>query len=48
MNILGWRLHPLKGDKGGQWAVNVSGNWRIAFEFVDGDAYVVNYEDYHS
>ena len=47
MNIPGWRLHPLKGDKKGLWAVNVSGNWRIVFEFADGDAYVVNYEDYH-
>ena len=47
MNIPGWRLHPLKGDKKGQWTIHVSGNWRIVFEFEDGDAYVVNYEDYH-
>lgn len=47
MNIPGWRLHALKGDRGGQWAINVSGNWRIVFEFEDGHAYVVNYEDYH-
>ena len=47
INIPGWRLHPLKGYKEGQWAIQVSGNWRIVFEFVDGDAYVVNYEDYH-
>ena len=47
MNIPGWRLHPLKGDKEGQWAIHVSANWRIVFEFVDGDAYIVNYEDYH-
>ncbi len=48
MNIPGWRLHLLKGDKVGRWAIQVSGNWRIVFEFVDGDAYVVNYEDNHS
>lgn len=47
MDIPGWRLHPLTGDKEGQWAFQVSGNWRIVFEFADGDAYVVNYEDYH-
>lgn len=47
MNIPGWRLHALKGDRDGQWAINVSGNWRIVFEFEDGHAYVVNYEDYH-
>lgn len=47
MNIPGWRLHPLKGDREGQWAIHVSGNWRVVFEFLDGDAYAVNYEDYH-
>jgi len=47
MNIPGWRLHPLKGTRSKQWAVNVSGNWRVVFEFMDGHVYVVNYEDYH-
>jgi proteic killer suppression protein len=47
MDLPGWRLHALKGDKSGLWAVNVSGNWRVVFEFKDGHAYVVNYEDYH-
>jgi len=47
MNIPGWRLHALKGDREGQWAINISGNWRVVFEFVDGHAYVENYEDYH-
>ena len=47
MDIPGWRLHSLKGDRDGLWAVNVSSNWRIIFEFKDGHAYVVNYEDYH-
>lgn len=47
MRLPGWHLHPLKGNKAGLWAINVSGNWRIVFEFKDGHAYVVNYEDYH-
>lgn len=47
MDIPGWRLHAFKGSRKGQYAINVSGNWRIVFEFVDGHAYVVNYEDYH-
>ncbi len=47
MDIPGWRLHALKGIRNGLWSVKVSGNWRIVFEFVDGHAYVVNYEDYH-
>ena len=47
MNFPGLDLHPLKGKKRGYWAVKVSGNWRITFRFKDGDAYEVNYEDYH-
>lgn len=47
MDLPGWRLHVLKGDKPRLWAVSVSGNWRVVFEFRDGHAYVVNYEDYH-
>ncbi len=47
MDLPGWRLHSLKGDRDGLWAVNVSGNWRIVFEFINGHAYIVNYEDYH-
>ena len=47
MNIPGYRLHELKGKMADHWAVNVSGNWRIVFKFEAGDAYVVNYKDYH-
>ncbi len=47
INLPGFRLHSLKGDKQGLWAIDVSKNWRVTFEFIDGDAYVVNYEDYH-
>ena len=47
MDVPGWRLHKLKGNLKGLYAVEVSGNWRLTFEFEDGHAYVVNYEDYH-
>jgi proteic killer suppression protein len=47
MEIPGFGLHPLKGDRKGVWSISVSGNWRITFEYRDGNAYVVNYEDYH-
>jgi proteic killer suppression protein len=47
MDLPGWRLHPLKGNLAGLWAVNVSGNWRVVFQFKDGHAYAVDYEDYH-
>ena len=47
MNLPGLRLHELKGKRKGTWAVNVSGNWRVTFEFEGVDAIYVNYEDYH-
>jgi proteic killer suppression protein len=47
MKIPGYRLHPLKGERKGIWSITVNGNWRITFEFIDGNAYIVNYEDYH-
>ena len=47
MDLPGFRLHPLKGDRKGLWAIDVSGNWRIVFRFEDGNACVVDYEDYH-
>jgi len=47
MNYPGSNLHRLAGDKKDQYAVKVSGNWRVLFEFVDGDAYIVDYDDYH-
>jgi proteic killer suppression protein len=47
MGLPGLRLHPLRGPRKGTWAVWVSGNWRITFRFVERDAEVVDYEDYH-
>lgn len=47
MELPGFRLHALKGNRQGLWAIDVSKNWRITFEFVAGDVYIVNYEDYH-
>ncbi|MBM9521255.1 type II toxin-antitoxin system RelE/ParE family toxin [Desulforhopalus vacuolatus] len=32
---------------GSYWAIDVNRNWRVVFEFKDGNAYVVDYEDYH-
>jgi proteic killer suppression protein len=47
MSIPGFRLHPLKGRGRGRWSIWVNGSWRLTFEFRDGDAYVLDYEDYH-
>ena len=47
MGLPGLKLHPLKGVRKDTWAVWVSGNWRITFKFIDAEAEVVDYEDYH-
>jgi toxin HigB-1 len=47
MDLPGFRLHPLKGEMKGFWAVTVRANWRVIFRFADGDAFDVDYIDYH-
>ncbi len=47
MALPGWRLHPLKGELAGHWAVWVDENWRLTFRFVGADAEVLDYQDYH-
>lgn len=47
MNLPGLHLHALVGDRQGTWAVKVSSNWRVTFNFTGKDAHNVNYEDYH-
>ena len=47
MEFPGSDLHQLKGIMKGLWAAKVSGNWRIVFRFKEGNAYDVNYIDYH-
>ena len=47
MNFPGSNLHKLSGERKDFWAVSVSGNWRVIFRFKGGDAYEVDYLDYH-
>jgi toxin HigB-1 len=47
MNLPGYRLHPLKGERKEFWTIRVSGNWRLTFRFENGNVYILNYEDYH-
>ncbi|MFO7603511.1 MAG: type II toxin-antitoxin system RelE/ParE family toxin [Gammaproteobacteria bacterium] len=47
LDIPGYRLHQLKGSLKDLWSITVNANWRITFEFSDGNVYIVNYEDYH-
>jgi proteic killer suppression protein len=47
MDVPGYRFHALKGARAGEFAVSVSGNWRITYRFDGEDAVDVNLEDYH-
>jgi len=47
MDLPGFRLHPLKGELKGHWAVAVRANWRVVFRFAEGDVLDVDYVDYH-
>ena len=47
LDLPGLRLHRLKGAQRNLWSVRVSANWRITFEFENGDAYILDLEDYH-
>ncbi len=47
MDLPGYRLHLLKGELKGFYAVTVQANWGVIFRFADGDALDVDYLDYH-
>ncbi|MEL6368480.1 MAG: type II toxin-antitoxin system RelE/ParE family toxin [Pseudomonadota bacterium] len=47
LDIPGYRLHRLTGRAKNRWSIWVSGNWRLTFEFKDGNVHVLDYEDYH-
>ncbi len=47
MDLPGYRLHSLQGNRQGTWSVRVSGNWRITFQFTEQNVELVDYEDYH-
>lgn len=41
------RLEKLSGDRSGQYSIRINDQWRICFEWIDGDAYNVEIVDYH-
>jgi proteic killer suppression protein len=43
----GWKLHPLRGDRKGEYAITVTGNWRITFRLQGSAVIDLNFEDYH-
>jgi proteic killer suppression protein len=48
LDLAGFRLHQLKGEQAGRWAINVNGPWRITFEWSqDGHADRVDLKQYH-
>ena len=47
MDAPGWKLHALKGDLNGHWAVWIDANWRLTFTFDGNDAVLADYQDYH-
>jgi proteic killer suppression protein len=47
MNLPGFDFHPLRGFKPTRYSVHVNGPWCITFEFEDGDAFRVDFEQYH-
>lgn len=47
VNLPGYRLHELKGNLQGHYAVRVTGNYRITFRLEDGNTFDVDYTDYH-
>ena len=47
VDLPGFRLHGLKGDRKGFWSVTVRANWRLTFRFQDGDACDIELIDYH-
>ena len=47
MNLPGFQLHPLQGERKGQWAVSVTGNLRVVFEFEGENATNIDLVDYH-
>jgi toxin HigB-1 len=47
MDLPGLRLHPLKGEFKGFWAVTVRANWRVIFRIANREVLDVDYLDYH-
>jgi proteic killer suppression protein len=43
----GWKLHPLKGARRGEWSIWVTGNYRLTFRVVAEEVIDVDLEDYH-
>jgi toxin HigB-1 len=47
LDLPSFKLHPLKGNLKGFWAITVRANWRIVFRFAEGDCFDLDFLDYH-
>ena len=47
MNLPGFDFHPLRGFNPTRYSVHINGPWCVTFEFENGDAYRVDFEQYH-
>lgn len=47
LDLPGFDLHALRGFRPVRYTVHVNGPWCITFEYEDGDAYAVDFENYH-
>ena len=47
MNLPGFDFHSLSGFEPRRYSVHVNGPWCITFELIDGDAWHVDFEQYH-
>jgi len=47
ISLPGFHLHQLKGDRKDSWAIKVTANWRLVFQFRDENVHDVDFEDYH-
>jgi proteic killer suppression protein len=47
LDLPGFDLHSLKGDRKGEYAIKTSGNYRLTFRFENGDVLDLDLEDYH-
>ena len=47
LQLPGLRLEALKGDRKGQHSIRINDQYRICFEWRDGDAHNVEIVDYH-
>ena len=47
LNLPGMRLEPLRGDRKGQYSIRINDQFRVCFEWRNGDAFNVEIVDYH-